>query len=296
MRYSKDLNDFLSEKDSAVTLGKFDGLHRGHQKLIKEVLKLQNEGFTGVVFNIAPDCVPFLLTPDEKKQKLEEMGIDWMIRCPFVPEILSMEPEDFVEKILVGQIRAKHIIVGTDYRFGHDRKGDVLLLGQLQSKYGYQLHVIEKERLNDRVISSTYVKEALAKGEMELVENLLGYAYPISGTVQYGKQIGRTIGIPTVNQVTDVRKLLPPNGVYFSDVACGKFCWHGMTNIGRKPTVDGSFIGIETYIYDINRNLYGTDITVSVRKYKRPEQKFDSIHSLQLQMEADIEAGREFFS
>lgn len=290
-----DTTDFSSEMPSAVMLGKFDGLHRGHQKLLREVLRLQDMGYYGIAFTIAPEDHPVLLTNEEKRGMLERFGVDCMIRCPFVPEILSMEPETFVSQVLAGRLRAKHIVVGTDFRFGHDRRGDVSLLKKLQSRYGFCLTVLEKECYDGSEISSTRVREALMHADMELAEQLLGFAYPVVGTVRHGRQLGRSIGIPTINQVPDGRKLLPPRGVYFSEVRAGKSCWQGVTNIGYKPTVDGSFLGVETHLYDTDEDLYGRQVQVSILRFRRPERRFASVDELKRQMEQDIRAGREYF-
>lgn len=295
MRYICDTTNFSSEYPSAVTLGKFDGLHRGHQKLLREVLRLQREGLYGIVFTIAPDQVPVLLTPEEKRKAVEAYGIDCMIRCPFVPEILSMEPEAFVADVLIRRLHAKYVIVGTDFRFGCKRSGDVKLLEALQEKYGFTLIVLAKECYGSREISSTYIKEALEASDMELVQELLGFAYPVSGVVRHGKQLGRRIGMPTINLIPERRKLLPQPGVYYSDVTIGGLDCHGVTNIGYKPTVDGSFLGVETYLYNIKGNLYGQEAQVSLRRFCRAEQKFSSVEELKAQMERDIRAGEEYF-
>ena len=191
IRYISNTTGFYSEHPSAVTLGKFDGLHRGHQKLIHEILRLQKEGYYGIVFTIAPEHVPALLTPEEKRDVIESFGIDCTIRCPFIPEVLSMEPEAFVADILVRKLNAKYVVVGTDFRFGHKRSGDVNLLKELQSRYGFTLIVHEKECYGTREISSTYVREALAVSDMELAAALLGTSYPVHGVIQHGKKLGR---------------------------------------------------------------------------------------------------------
>jgi riboflavin kinase/FMN adenylyltransferase len=295
MIYKDNTIDFCSAEPSAVTLGKFDGLHRGHQKLIGEVQSLQKKGLYGIVFSIAPDHAPVLLTAEEKRSRVEAYGMDMMVRCPFVQEVLSMEPEAFVAEILVRRLNAKYVVVGTDFRFGHNRSGDVGTLQALQEKYGYQVRVIDKLCYHRREISSTYVREVLARGEMELVNRLLGYEYPVRGVVRHGRQLGRSIGMPTINLIPEERKLLPPQGVYFSRVSCGGHEHTGVTNVGYKPTVDGSFLGVETYLYDVNENLYGCDTEVRLLHYSRPEQKFDSVESLKRQMQRDIQAGRDYF-
>lgn len=296
MRYICNTTDFCSERPSAVTLGKFDGLHRGHQKLLREVYRLQKDGLYGIVFAIAPDQIPVLLTEEEKRKAVETQGIDCMIRCPFIPEILNMEPERFVAEVLIGQLQAKYVIVGTDFCFGRNRSGDVSLLETLQEKYGFTLIVLEKECYGDREISSTYVREALEVSDMELVQDLLGHPYPVREIVQHGRQLGRKIGMPTINLVPHPNKLLPRPGVYYSDVEIGGRICHGITNIGYKPTVDGSFLGVETYLYHIKGDLYGQEAKVSLRKFCRAEQRFPSVDALKAQMEQDIRAGEEYFS
>lgn len=297
MNYITDTIEFYSEKPSAVTLGKFDGLHKGHQKLIREVVRLQQEqGLHGIVFTIAPEDRSVLLTEEEKRTVLEKFGIDCMIRCPFVPEILTMHPEVFVSEVLVKKLNANYIIVGTDFRFGCSRSGDVNLLRKLQEIYGYKLIVMDKEKLCDRVISSTYIKEELQNGNIDKVTELLGYSYPIHGEILHGKKLGRRLGMPTINMVPSAYKLLPPEGVYYTDVVCRGKLYHGMTNIGYKPTVDGSFLGVETYLYGMNENLYGENVQVSIRSFRRSEMKFSSVEELKEQMETDLKAGKEYFS
>ncbi len=295
MDYIANTTQFYSPGISAVTLGKFDGLHRGHQKLIREILRLQRDGLRGIVFTIAPETNPALLTDEEKRRILEGFGVDCMIRCPFVPEILHMEPETFVSEILVRGLQAKYIVVGTDFRFGCNRSGDVELLRSLQGRYGYTLVVVEKECFGEREISSTYIREALGGADMGLVQELLGSSYPMWGIVQHGRQLGRRIGMPTINLVPEERKLLPPPGVYFSDVMCGGTQWHGVTNIGFRPTVDGSFLGVETYLYDVRGELYGREVQVGLRQFCRPERRFGSVEELRAQMERDLASGKEYF-
>lgn len=295
MKYTENTTEFYSDVPTAVTLGKFDGLHRGHQKLLRKIINLQEQGYCGVVFAIAPEHVPVLLTKEEKRKMLEEYGIGRMIQCPFVPEILNMEPEEFISSVLARSLRAKHLVVGTDFRFGRGRAGDVRVLERFQEKYGYSLHVIEKERFGKRDISSTYVREALTKPDLPLVTRLLGYDYRVEGIIHHGKQLGRRIGMPTINLIPDPYKLLPPQGVYFSRAAVDQKTYCGVTNIGYKPTVDGSFLGVETYLYGMDEEVYGHQAEVSLLQYRRPEQKFSSVEQLKRQMESDIEAGKEYF-
>lgn len=295
MKYFDQTTEFGWDGPTAVTLGKFDGVHRGHQKLMEKIASLRRENLASVVFALAPDEKPYLLSPEEKREKVGQYNIDCMIRCPFVPEILQMEPERFIAEVLKKRLHAQYVVVGTDFRFGHCRRGDVAFLQQMQEAYDLQVLVVEKECWNGREISSSYVKEALASGEMELVRALLGYDYPVRGTVQHGQKLGRRLGMPTVNLIPEPGKLLPPCGVYYSDVVVGGSQYQGVTNIGYKPTVDGSFLGVETYLYDFHQDIYGREAEVRLRRFCRPEQKFKTLEELKRQMQKDIQSGKEYF-
>lgn len=302
MKIINNTLDFWIPENSAVTLGKFDGIHKGHQKLMKKILEQRKNGLKSVVFTFGqmPGAVFLgnkgrtILTKEERQKHLQQMGIDYMIECPFVPEIIRMEPEKFIEKILAEQLHAKYVAVGPDFRYGHQRKGDDELLKQLSLRYGYEVEVLEKEKLGDQVISSTYVRQMLEAGEMEIVTKLLGYPYYVSGTVVYGHQIGRTLGIPTINFVPNEEKMLPPNGVYFTKTRIKDRAVFGITNIGVKPTVSGEEEkGIETYLFDFDGNLYGQELTVEFFSFERPERKFLSFDALKEQLAEDVRWGRE---
>lgn len=303
MKIISDTLDFLIPEESAITLGKFDGIHKGHQKLMRKILEKKDAGLKSVVFTFGqmPGTVFWgnkgrtILTRKERQNHLERMGIDYMIECPFVEQIIQMEPERFIEEILVNQLHAKYIAVGPDFRFGHNRKGDCKLLQKLASNYGYEVEILEKECLDDKIISSTYVREKLEKGEMECVANLLGYPYYVAGTVVHGHKIGRTLGIPTTNILPDDEKMLPPNGVYLTKTVFeGQNFW-GITNIGVKPTISGREAkGIETHLFDFDGDLYEKELIVKFYAFSRPEQKFESLESLQEQLAKDILWGRSW--
>ena len=170
---------------SAVSLGKFDGVHRGHQKLLQHILEQKKNGLEATIFTFASNPTRMLsglsaqniLTNEERREMLAKAGVDNLLECPFVPEIAHMEPERFIEDVLVGQLKMKFAAVGTDFHFGYQRRGDHAMLQKLAPKYGYTVEVVEKEQSHGRDISSTYVKEALEAGDMELVNDLLGYRY-----------------------------------------------------------------------------------------------------------------------
>ena len=276
-------------------MGKFDGLHRGHQKLIKRTMGYQRQGYKSTVFTLDFGRKEMLLTGEERREILEKKGVSYLIDCPFLPEVASMEPEDFIQSVLVDKLHAKKIVVGEDFHFGHNRKGDARLLKELEHIYEYEAEIVRKEKEGDREISSTYIREEIAKGNMEAAGRLLGYPYFVSGEVLHGRHIGSRLLVPTTNLVPTTRKLLPPNGVYISRTLVNGREYGGITNIGYKPTVGEKFRGVETYMFDFDEDLYGCDITVQLLKFLRPEKKFDSIDLLREQMKQDIGVGRSFF-
>ena len=303
MEFVTDLMQLKVEKRSAVTLGKFDGLHRGHQLLIKQVLQKKQEGYLASVFTF--DMPPnrllngqnggTILTNQERRALAEQFQIDLMVQCPFTKEVACMEPEDFVRDILAERMNVGFIVVGEDFRFGYRRKGDIALLFQLAKKYNYQMVVLSKEQYQGRDISSSYIRERLLEGDVELAEILLGYPFFISGEVIHGKQFGRTMGIPTANQIPDTRKLLPPNGVYASSVLFAGHRYYGMTNIGIRPTVEQTGRrNVETYLFDYQGELYGKKLMVQLLHYERPEYKFDSAEMLKNQLYSDLAATKEW--
>ncbi len=307
MKYMKDTLDFQLNKRSVVTLGKFDGLHRGHDKLISRTIELGKKGYETVVFtfDISPlvklgtKITRTLITNEERKILLEEKGIDCLVECPFVPEVIQMEPEDFIREILVAQLRAAYVVVGPDFRFGYNRRGTTELLKEMGSKYGYHVEILEKEMEeeceNQRAISSTWIRETLREGKIEKVNHLLGYPYFVKAKVVRGRQLGRTWGLPTINQVPENGKLLPPFGVYATKTYIDGKEFFGISNVGVKPTVAVPFAGVETYLFDCNENLYEKEAWVEFYHFVRPECKFDSVEELRDQIQRDVVAGRRYF-
>lgn len=301
------MEQFHIDEPTALTIGKFDGLHRGHEELISHLLKKKKEGLKSVVFTF--DIPPRKLTEGESQQLLstnkekqalfEERGIDYFVQCPFTPEIMCMEPEDFVDWI-VTSLNVKCMVVGEDCCFGHNRRGNYRLLAQLAGRYGYELKVIQKLKFEERDISSTYIREEITKGNMELAAQLLGHAYSIDGIVETGNQIGRTIGVPTANIEAEPAKLLPPFGVYAASIDIHGERHYGIANIGRKPTIkpkegDQNPVGVEMHIFHFNKDIYREPVRISFYVYERPEIKFDSISDLQAQIKKDIVFSEHYF-
>lgn len=295
MRLIKGTLQFQEETDCVVTLGKFDGIHRGHRALIDRVLAYEEKPVKKVVF--AFDIASMmLLSKKERRQMLDKLGIDILIECPFVPELITMDPELFVKKMLVDQLHAVHLVVGLDFRFGYGRSGDAALLKRLGPEYGFTVDVLDKVMDGEREISSTYVREELAKGNMEKVNELLGYEFFVTGEIVHGRRVGRTIGVPTTNLIPPRGKFLPPNGVYTTRTTAGDRTYYGMTNIGTKPTVDGHFIGVETYLFDCDEDLYGEQEKVRLQHFLRPEVKFGTLEELKAQLREDESAVRAYFA
>ena len=301
MKIINDTLDFSIPENTAITLGKFDGIHKGHQKLMHQILEKKTLGLKSVVFTFGqmPGTVFYgkgrtILTRIERQNHLEKMGIDYMIECPFVQEIIRMEPEQFIEEILVKQLHVKYIAVGPDFRFGHNRKGGCSLLKRMASVYGYEVEVFDKECFDEKVISSTYVRHMLETGEMETVKNLLGYPYYVSGTVVHGHAIGRKLGIPTINLIPDDEKMLPPNGVYLTKTLFAQGERFGITNIGVKPTISGEEAkGIETHLFDFDGDLYDEELIVEFYAYNRGEKRFESLEALKEQLSKDVAWGKQ---
>ena len=306
MEYITDLTNFHMDTPSIVSLGKFDGLHRGHQKLLKKMKELRTgvEKTAVFTFSVPPKAalsgngLSVLTTNEERRALLEREEIDYCVECPFSPQISHMTPEQFIREILVERLKVKELVAGTDFHFGYRRAGTCKTLMQFADSCGYRLHVVEKEVYDGREISSTFVREEVKQGHMEVAEALLGYPYRIRGTVAHGRQIGRkTLGMPTVNLMPPADKLLPPNGVYVSVTRVDDIIYRGMTNIGYKPTVGGETrIGVETFLFDSEGDLYGKYIEVGLLNFEREEHRFSSMAALKEQMEKDIQYGITYFT
>ena len=303
MKIIEKTTEFELTEDTAVAIGKFDGFHMGHQKLLHMVTEQKANGLAVAVSTFVPSPAAFfskeaqqeLTTIQEKRNIFEEAGVDYLIEYPFYQEIADMEPETYIRKVLVEQLHAKCIVAGEDVSFGKKGMGNYRLLEQKSAEYGYQVIIIDKVQYQGREISSTYVRDAVKQGEMELVTKLLGQPYHVGGTIVHGRHLGTGLGMPTVNILPPPEKLLPPNGVYYSYVMMNGRIYLGITNIGTKPTVSGEAVmGVETFIYDFDQDVYGQDIQVYLLHYKRPEMRFHGIEALKKQMATDIAAGREY--
>lgn len=298
MRIIENTKDFEIDGSSSVAIGKFDGIHRGHQILIKKILEARADGFQAVVFTFDPSPAAFfggnnykgLTTKAEKRRIFEKLGVDVLIEYPLTKESAAQSPEDFVEEILLRKIHAKQVVCGTDFTFGDKGSGNVNMLRQYGRNKGFEVIVCEKVKSMGEEIGSSLIRSEVEQGHMEMACEYIGAPYCVSGIVCEGRKLGRTLGMPTVNQIPEDDKLLPPYGVYKSVVSVGGEHYHGITNVGVKPTVtDENRPVVETYIKDFNKNIYGEYISVSLLHFTRPEMKFNSVDELKAQLMKDLE-------
>ena len=301
MQIISGTTDFRITDKTAVAIGKFDGLNLGHRKLLNEIIGQKERGFKAAVFTFDPSPEIFfgmnpsreLSTNAEKRELFEEMGIDILVEFPFNTETAATSPEAFVTDILCGRMNAGFVAAGTDLSFGAKGKGNFALMSQLAEELGFEARRIDKIERNGRVISSTLIRSLVEDGNMEEAAACLGAPYRITGKIVHGRALGRRIGIPTLNQIPPTDKLLPPFGVYYSEVKADGKLFKGMTNIGIKPTVTEEHkTTVETYLFDFSGDLYGEYADVKLLTFRRPERRFHDIAELKHTMEKDIRAGK----
>lgn len=303
MEIIENTTEFHLEKASAVALGKFDGIHMGHRKLLNRVLEQKKRGFQAVVFTFDTQAAFFfggdekeLSTKEEKRAAFSQMGIDVLIEFPLNLDTAATAPVDFVSRYLAEQMRTVYLCAGPDISFGKGGAGDYALLAAYAETYGYQVELIDKVHMDGKEVSSTRVREAVRAGKMEDVTRMLGTPYSVNGRVVHGRALGRKLGMPTANLLPKGSKLLPPNGVYYSRVILDGSAFRGITNVGCKPTVsDERIMGVETFLYDFEGEIYDRDIAVELLAFRRAERTFDSVEALRRQIEEDVEAGRNSF-
>lgn len=305
----------LIKTPTAVALGKFDGVHRGHQKVIQPILHkpADAERIYSTVVTFFPHPQEFftgkprrLLTPlDEKVQHLEQLGVEQLVLIPFNKELTALTPEQFVEQIIVEKLQASRISVGQDFCFGSQRSGTAIDLQILAANYGIPVTIIPLQTLieDETRISTSLILQILEVGDIERANRLLGRAYTLIGTVVKGQQLGRTIGFPTANLQLPQDKFLPRKGVYAVRVSSAiatnditlKNHW-GVMNIGDRPTVNGTNITVEVHLLDWSGDLYDQKLQIQLEKFLRPEQKFGTLEALKTQIQLDCTIARKFFT
>ena len=291
---------------AVVTSGTFDGVHLGHQTILKrlnEVARAHPQGQSvvmtywphprTVVSNDSQD-LRLLSTLEEKIELLEAAGVNHLVVIPFTRAFSQLTSEEFIKQILVEKLGTKKLVIGYDHRFGRDREGGFDYIQAHQADYGFEVEEIPRQDIEAIGISSSKIRKALSEGNLDIATRFLGRTYSLTGTIVKGRQLGRTIGFPTANlQVDDAVKLIPANGVYAVDVLQGGQTYGGMLNIGFRPTVAGENQTIETYIFDFDKDIYGEHMTLRFRSFLRPEQKFNGLPALMEQLQHDEQQARK---
>jgi riboflavin kinase/FMN adenylyltransferase len=288
-----------------LALGNFDGVHRGHRKILERVRRVADErGATSVVMTfdphpprvVRPDkAPPLLMTTPQKLEAIAQAGLHGAAIVRFTHDMSRWEPETFVRTVLVEWLRVAEVWVGANFLFGHDRAGNFTLLRVLGGRYGFRAEKIDPVRYKEFVVSSTRIRRLVSEGRVDEAGALLGHVYAIDGTVMRGDQRGRTIGFPTANICTE-NELLPPHGVYATTTRVRDVVYASVTNIGVRPTVDDSGrTTIETHVFDFDRDLYGASIRVGFVQRLRDERAFESLEVLRAQIAADCERARVLF-
>jgi riboflavin kinase/FMN adenylyltransferase len=305
LKIFNSIESFNATKPTIVTIGTFDGVHLGHQKIVAQITKnahvLNCESLV-LTFFPHPRMVlqegtemKLLNTLNEKIALLDNLGIDNLVIHPFDKEFSRLTAEEFVKKVLVDVFKIKKIIIGYDHRFGRNRTATIDDLINFGETYGFEVEQISAEEINEVSISSTKIRNALLEGNIELAANYLGYDYSLTGIIFKGKQLGRTIGYPTANiTIEEDYKLIPNNGVYIAKSVLNGKTVFGMMNIGTRPTVDGTKQTIEINFFDFKQDLYGQKITISLLHRMRSEQKFESIDALKNQLGKDKKTALAF--
>lgn len=294
----KSINSIDSIEKSVITIGNFDGLHKGHQVLIKEAVKSANtKGIKSVLFTFenhpsnyfAKSPIKNIITNKEKLNRVKRLGIDIVVMIPFDEYMTKISPIEFVKEILIEKLGAKKIVVGHDFTFARKKEGNTKLLEKLSNEYGFELEIINPIKINDIRVSSTYIRQLVAEGCVEKVKEYLGYNYEIKGQVIKCKQLGRTIGFPTANIEISDDLLIPRSGIYVTRVYVDGNVHYGATNIGYNPTVNGDKLSIETNILNFDEDIYGQVIKIEFLERIRDEKKFNSLDELKAQLKKDTD-------
>lgn len=300
------MNEYIKLPKTAVVLGNFDGIHRGHMLLIHKAEEIaREEGVKTAIFTFSPHPsyvltgkmpVDLIYTSKEKELVMDNVGIDYYIEFPFTKQSAGMSYKQFIEDIILTKLNAQVVIIGADYRFGKNKMGDYKTLVKYSGEYDFDVIVVHKLKHGDEPISSTWIREEIKKGNIELANELMGRPFFISGKVMNGRRIGTGIGIPTANLIPDESKLLPPLGVYLSKVKVRGEVYYGVTNVGSNPTIlEGQAITVETFILNFNEDIYGEEMIVDFYHHLRPEYKFESLKALKEQIESDIDEMKKYF-
>ena len=298
MKRFNNINEFNCKKSTIITIGTFDGVHLGHQKILKKLnVEAKNNRLESSVLTFFPhprtilnpdSSLKLINTIEERISLFKKSKIDNLIVHPFTKEFSELDSEDYVKNILVDQLKAKIVLIGYDHKFGKNRTADINNLKEYGIKYNFEVIEIKAEEINDIAISSTKIRNSIEEGDIQLTNSYLGYEFSFFGKVVKGNSIGKTLGFPTANiKIESDLKLIPKNGVYLISTIINQKIIFGMMNIGIKPTTNENTKSIEVNLFDFNQDLYDTNITIYIKQFLREEIKFDSLNELKLQIEKD---------
>ncbi|MDB5021184.1 MAG: riboflavin biosynthesis protein RibF [Pedobacter sp.] len=307
MKIYEHISDFTKLDNAVAAIGTFDGVHFGHQKIIKRLCEIASAtGGESVIVTFFPhprsiidpenQNLKMINTIAEKAAMLEELGVDHLIITPFTRDFSNLTAEEYIKDVLVGPIGIKHLIVGYDHRFGKDRKGGMAELIKFAEPLGYEVEEIPEQDVHDVSVSSTKIRKALLSGDVALAAEFLGYNFSLYGRVIKGDKIGRTIGFPTANIfIEESYKLIPSDGIYAVTIGMNGDTFKGMAYIGQRPTINGMTRNIEVNIFDFNQEIYGQYVTMYFMEFLRHDVKFTGLEALKEQLKKDKEDTIAYF-
>lgn len=303
----KKASDYKLLSNSVVTIGTFDGVHVGHKKIIKRLVKIaKKENLQAIVLTFFPHPrmvvqkdtdIKMLNTIDEKNKLMEAEGIDHLVVKKFTKQFSRLSAQDYVREVLVETLHVKHIIIGYDHHFGRNRTANINDLKAFGEIYNFKVTEISAEEIDEVTVSSTKIRKALLDGDVKTANTFLGYNFMLTGKVVKGKGLGKQLNYPTANiRIEEPYKLIPKNGVYVVKANIKDAIVFGMMNIGTNPTVDGKVQSIEVHFFNFNQDIYGKILEVEILERLRDEQKFDSLEDLKNQLSKDFMNSNHFLN
>ncbi len=292
------IEKYIASSPAIVTIGTFDGVHIGHQKIINRLIDLgKQEELKSVILTFFPhprmvlqkdSNIKLINTIDERSKILDTLGLDYLLIKKFTKDFSRLSAEEFVKQVLVDKLNAKKVIIGYDHRFGRNRNADINDLMKYGEEFGFEVEEISAQDINDVAVSSTKIRTALSEGNIQKANRYLGYPFMLTGTIVKGKGIGKQLDYPTANiHIEEDYKLIPKQGSYVVKSTIDDTIVFGMMNIGMNPTVSGDSESIEVHFFNFEQSIYGKKIQIDVLERIRDEQKFESIEDLKLQLEKD---------
>lgn len=296
MQYIDGIENYRDTGKSVVTFGKFDGLHKGHQKLINKVQEISAiYQIKSIVCSFDMSRQGILMTKDERQRHLQGQ-VDYLVRGVFTDSFRRMSAEDFIRVIVKNRFNADYVVVGADFHFGYGKMGDRRMLEYYSDRYDYKPIILYKECYGEHSISSTYIKDNIRRGNIRLANVMLGYNFNITGMIKPGKQYGRMLKYPTFNLEWPSEKVMPPKGVYFTHTMVDGIWYNGISSIGTKPTVsDENELLVKTHLFGYSGNAYGKTVKVEFLQFHREEKKFPSISALRECVAQDIAQAKLYF-